>query len=205
MSHFFTDMHKKYDNKRTKLLTNIKRELENGKNVNIKKKYDEAIDQLKTEWQVSLNGHESEISIYDQPMVDVLFRRLLEQRESLSPLSNAIQKAEKGEKVNASILEKIATEFEQINQKTVNELNHFNLAKNKRLNHNAVNRIDEKVTENRIKHNYLNLAGRGGGKKIKAVKGKKKKAVKGKKKVRKIHTGPKGGKYYISKGKKIYI
>ena len=55
-----------------------------------------------------------------------------------------------------------------------------------------------------------------GGKKKKPVKKKpaKKKPVKkkpakkkptGKKKVRKIHRGPKGGKYYISKGRKVYI
>jgi len=40
--------------------------------------------------------------------------------------------------------------------------------------------------------------------------GKKKKVVKkrkptGKKKVRKIHKGPRGGRYYISKGKKVYL
>ena len=46
----------------------------------------------------------------------------------------------------------------------------------------------------------------GGGSKKKVSKKKlsKKKKV-GKKKVRKIHKGPKGGRYYISKGRKVYI
>tara|TARA_B100001248_G_C27387672_1_gene460559 strand:- start:2258 stop:2422 length:165 start_codon:yes stop_codon:yes gene_type:complete len=42
-----------------------------------------------------------------------------------------------------------------------------------------------------------------GGKKAKRKPAKRKHT--GKKKVRIIHKGPRGGKYYISKGKKVYL
>ena len=42
----------------------------------------------------------------------------------------------------------------------------------------------------------------GGKKKKKVIK---KRKPTGKKKVRKIHKGPRGGRYYISKGKKVYL
>ena len=69
------------------------------------------------------------------------------------------------------------------------------------LNKNAVSLLGNK--NNAIKH---------GGDKRKPAKRKpaKRKPVAkrkptGKKKVRKIHRGPQGGKYYISKGRKVYI
>ena len=69
------------------------------------------------------------------------------------------------------------------------------------LNENAVSLLGNK--NNAIKH---------GGDKRKPAKRKpaKRKPVAkrkptGKKKVRKIHRGPQGGKYYISKGRKVYI
>ena len=43
---------------------------------------------------------------------------------------------------------------------------------------------------------------RGGKKKKKVVK---KRKPTGKKKVRKIHKGPRGGRYYVSKGRKVYL
>ena len=56
-----------------------------------------------------------------------------------------------------------------------------------------------KITTNeklqQIKRNHST-----GGKKVV-----KKRKPTGKKKVRKIHKGPRGGKYYISKGKKVYL
>jgi hypothetical protein len=207
MSHFFTDMQKKYDNKGTELLMNITRKLKNGTNVNIKKKYDEAIAELQEKRNKSFKQLGNKITNDERQNVDLLVTKLRKQGDSLLRLSNAIQKAKNGKHVNNNILEKTATQFEQIQKDFESNLNSFNLAQSKKnLNQNAENRIG--AAENRIKTNALNLASHGGGKKkkgVKRVKGKKIKVVKGKKKVRKIHKGPRGGKYYISKGKKVYI
>ena len=56
---------------------------------------------------------------------------------------------------------------------------------------------------NRTVKNLATVYERKGGRKKKKPVGKKKST--GKKKVRKIHKGPRGGKYYITKGRKVYL
>ena len=176
--------------------------------MNIKKKYDNAIQQLQEEMNKSLEELGNKITNAERQNVDLLVTKLRKQRDSLSGLSNAIQKAKKGENVNKNVLENTAIQFEQIQKDFEYNLN---LALTKQtLSRKAENRIGKiaKLQESKTRQNALNLVGQGGGKKkkgVKRVKGKKIKVVKGKKKVRKIHKGPRGGKYYISKGKKVYI
>ena len=72
-------------------------------------------------------------------------------------------------------------------------LDKHNITNNKKLQ-------DAKATED---HLLGLLSHRTGGKKKKKVV--KKRKPTGKKKVRKIYKGPRGGRYYISKGKKVYL
>jgi len=70
-------------------------------------------------------------------------------------------------------------------------------------------RLNVGLEKNIIKkeiNNYINpQPPKKGGKKKKLVNKHKSKRKVTKKKVRKIHKGPRGGKYYITKGRKVYI
>jgi hypothetical protein len=71
------------------------------------------------------------------------------------------------------------------------------------LEHWSQKQIDTLKNKMSKKGQYIyNLVTSGGKKKKKVVK---KRKPTGKKKVRKIHKGPRGGRYYISKGRKVYL
>jgi hypothetical protein len=120
-------------------------------------------------------------------------------------------KTNKTNKTNKEILEEIAAiQRTAFTKENYNSLDSYISTKTNKTNKEILEEIKAIQRTAFTKENYNSKFGNAsGGKKKKGIK--RKPAVKrkpkptGKKKVRKIHKGPKGGRYYISKGRKVYI